>query len=187
MLQHASAHTGSRMLIVCYIHWSEKILCSMLRFVVYSIYRHPRNYNQATQKPNTHSDPLFVSCQIEWVKDVLSPVFVLSHKTNYTHMYEFLWSTAAISASDKTEPKSGNHQMPPTLPLYHIKRQCTQAHTHSHTQTCTRKQVQQCYTQKAHMLTRKTALCSLYLPTDADDRAADECRLTRDERVHVAS
>lgn len=40
------------------------------------------------------------------------------------------------------------------------------------------------------MLTRKskkTALRSLYLPSDADDRAADECRLTGDERVHVAS
>lgn len=36
------------------------------------------------------------------------------------------------------------------------------------------------------MLTRKTALCSLYLPSDADDGAADECRLTGDERVHVA-
>lgn len=66
-----------------------------------------------TQKPNTHSDLLFVSRQIEWVKDVPCPVFVLSHKTNYTHMYEFLWSTAAISASDKPEPKSGNHHMPP--------------------------------------------------------------------------
>lgn len=144
-----------------------------------------------------HSNLLFVSRQIEWVKYVSSLLFVLSHKTNYTHMYEFLWSTAAISASDKMEPKSGNHQMPPTLPLCHIKRQCTQVrayiythtetHTHSRRHACTHEQVQPRYTQKAHMLTRKTALCSLYLPTDADDRAADECRLTRDQRVHVAS
>lgn len=126
------------------------------------------------RKPNTHSNLLFVSCHIEWVKDVRSTGFVLSYKTNYTHMYEFLWSTAAISASDKAEPKSGKHQMPPTLPLYHIKRRC------AHRQARAHEQVQQCCTQKAHMLTRKTALCSLYLPTDADDRAADECRLTRD-------
>lgn len=82
-----------------------------------------------------HGDLWFVSCQIEWLKDVPCPEFVLSHKTNYTHMYEFLWSTAAISASDKTEPKSGNHQMPLTLPLYHIrkKRHCTQACAQTHT------------------------------------------------------
>lgn len=132
------------------------------------------NYNQATEKANAQSDLLFVSCQIEWVKDVPSPVcsVVLSHKTNYTHMYEFLWSTAAISASDKTEPKSGNHHMPPTLPLHHIKTRCAHERARAHRVGG--------YTQKAHMLTRKTAPCSLYLPTDADDRAADECRLTRD-------
>lgn len=27
----------------------------------------------------------------------------------------------------------------------------------------------------------------MYLPTDADDQAADECRPTGDERVHVAA
>lgn len=96
---------------------------------------------------------------------------------------------AAIPASDKPQPKSGNHQMPPTLPLYHLNRQ----HTHTcssctHTQACTlRASAAVPHTQKAHMLTRKEAPCSLYLPTDADDRAADECRLTRDWRVNVPS
>lgn len=36
----------------------------------------------------------------------MSPVlFALSHKTNYTHTYEFLWPTAAVSASDKPRAK----------------------------------------------------------------------------------
>lgn len=41
-----------------------------------------------------------------------SSMFGQNCMTNYTHMYEFLQSTAAILASDKTEPKSGKHQMP---------------------------------------------------------------------------
>lgn len=104
---------------------------------------------------------LFVSCQIECVKDVPSLVFVLSHKTNYIHMYEFLWSTAAISASDKTEPKSGNHQMPPTLPLYHIKRQCTQARTaraHRHTDLHTQASAAAPHTKGAHAHTQICAM-----------------------------
>lgn len=43
------------------------------------------------------------------------------------------------------------------------------------------------HAQKAHILARKSALCSLYVLTDADDGAADECGLTSDYRVHVAS
>lgn len=113
-----------------------------------------------------------------------SGVFVLNHKTNYTHMYEFLWSTAAISASDRAEPKSGNHQMPSNTPTLSYK-ETVRTHRQAPRTRASAAAVQ--HTKGAHMLTRKTAPCSLYLPTDADDRAADECRLTGDERVHVAS
>ena len=57
-----------------------------------------------------------------------SSMFGLSCMTNYTHMYEFLWSTAAIAASDKTEPKSGEHQMPATT--LSSKRQSVHTHIH---------------------------------------------------------
>lgn len=68
-------------------------------------------------------------------KIVPSPVFVLSHKTNYTHMYEFLWSTAAIAASDKNgakvwEPSDASN----TPTLSYKKAVCTHTHTDLHTQ-----------------------------------------------------
>lgn len=87
------------------------------------------------------------------------------------HMYEFLWSTAADLASDKHRAKSLATVTSPWQSHFIIKKKNT-AYKHSHIQ-------------KGHMLTRKSAHCSLYVLTDADDRAADEDGLTR-ERVHVA-
>lgn len=69
----------------------------------------------------------------------------------------------------KPEPKSGNHQMPPTLHLLSYEKTGLCTHKRS---TCSH---------------AKQAARSLYLPTDADDQAADECRRTGDERVHVAA
>lgn len=90
----------------------------------------------------------------------------------HTHTYEFLWSTAAISASAQTKPESGNHQMPPTLHVLSYEKMHTRARAAHKRSTCSH---------------AKQAPRSLYLPTDADDQAADECRQTGDERVHVAA
>lgn len=69
----------------------------------------------------------------------------------------------------KPEPKSGNHQMPPTLHLLSYEKTGLRTHKRS---TCSH---------------AKQAVRSLYLPTDADDQAADECRRTGDERLRVAA
>lgn len=98
----------------------------------------------------------------------------------------------------KPEPKSGNHQMPPTLPLHRRKkkkkkekekdsvRKCTHAHTHG--PACTRAGAAAVpHTKGAHAHTQKQrhALCICQVMQMIG--AADECRLTGDERVHVAA
>lgn len=95
--------------------YTEKILCNVLRFILF-IEPSSWNYNQASQKPNTHKWPPV--CIMSYWMSKRCPVFVWTHKRNYTHTHEFLWSTAAISASDKTEPKSGDHQMTPSTLSY---------------------------------------------------------------------
>lgn len=72
----------------------------------------------------------------------------------------------------KPEPESGNHQMPPTLHVLPHEKMHTRARAAHKRSTCSH---------------AKQAPRSLYLPTDADDQAADECRQTGDERVHVAA
>lgn len=76
----------------------------------------------------------------------------------------------------KPEPKSGNHQMPPTLPLHHRKKKkkekdSVRTHARTHGPACTRAGAAVVpHTKGAHAHTQKTAPCSLYLPSDADDR-----------------
>lgn len=100
-------------------------------------------------------------------------VFVLSQRRNYSHTRMNSFGQQLPSQRRiKPEPASGNHQMPPTLPVPPYEKMHTRARAAHKRSTCSH---------------AKQAPRSLYLPTDADDQAADECRQTGDERVHVAA
>lgn len=95
--------------------YTEKILCNVFRFILF-IEPSPRNYNQASKKPNTHRNLLFVSCHIEWVKDVPC-LFWAIRQIIHTCMNSF-GQQLPSSASDRTEPDSGDHHMTPNTSSY---------------------------------------------------------------------